>query len=154
MPTGRAHVGRRGAVALPRGAAAATPHVPRVPPGARRPVRVQHALLPRSGAIFIPLTELNLQIYLIDVSQSVEHDHPNALEFLRKDCRNVIDFFARLGAVALSLRHHFQLVSDPNLTNEGGDESQHWTSFYEEKLDEARHVTDAALVRLDDDVFA
>lgn len=27
--------------------------------------------------------------YIIDVSQSVEHDHPQALEFLRKDCTNV-----------------------------------------------------------------
>ena len=27
--------------------------------------------------------------YIIDVSQSVEHDHPHALEFLRKDCGNV-----------------------------------------------------------------
>jgi hypothetical protein len=25
-------------------------------------------------------------IYVIDVSQSVEHDHVHALEFLRKDC--------------------------------------------------------------------
>lgn len=28
-------------------------------------------------------------VYVIDVSQSVEHDHPCALEFLRKDCTNV-----------------------------------------------------------------
>jgi serine/threonine-protein kinase RIO1 len=28
-------------------------------------------------------------LYVIDVSQSVEHDHPHALEFLRKDCTNV-----------------------------------------------------------------
>ena len=28
-------------------------------------------------------------IYIIDVSQSVEHDHPHALEFLRKDCTNI-----------------------------------------------------------------
>ena len=26
---------------------------------------------------------------MIDVSQSVEHDHPHALEFLRKDCTNI-----------------------------------------------------------------
>ena len=26
---------------------------------------------------------------MIDVSQSVEHDHPHALEFLRRDCCNV-----------------------------------------------------------------
>jgi RIO kinase 1 len=46
------------------------------------------------------LSEYNLlyyrkTVYFIDVSQSVEHDHPHALEFLRKDCMNVIEFFAK-----------------------------------------------------------
>ena len=27
--------------------------------------------------------------YIIDVSQAVEHDHPNAMTFLRKDCTNI-----------------------------------------------------------------
>lgn len=31
----------------------------------------------------------NGDAYIIDVSQSVEHDHPHALEFLRKDCSNI-----------------------------------------------------------------
>lgn len=39
-------------------------------------------------------------VYVIDVSQSVEHDHPCALEFLRKDCTNVTgqlkDFFVKI----------------------------------------------------------
>lgn len=34
-------------------------------------------------------------IYIIDVSQSVEHDHPKTFEFLRTDIRNVEDFFKR-----------------------------------------------------------
>ena len=34
-------------------------------------------------------------LYVIDVSQSVEHDHPHATAFLRKDCTNVTDFFRR-----------------------------------------------------------
>ena len=33
--------------------------------------------------------------YIIDVSQSVEHDHPFALDFLRFDCRNVNGFFSK-----------------------------------------------------------
>ncbi|KAL0232136.1 hypothetical protein PCE1_003132 [Barthelona sp. PCE] len=35
----------------------------------------------------------NSQLYIIDVSQSVEHEHPNAFEFLRKDIHNVNAFF-------------------------------------------------------------
>ena len=45
------------------------------------------------------LSEFNMlyhagRLFIIDVSQSVEHDHPCALEFLRMDCTNVTDFFA------------------------------------------------------------
>src|SRR5207237_1410626 len=33
--------------------------------------------------------------YFIDVSQSVEPHHPNALEFLYRDCTNVCNFFGK-----------------------------------------------------------
>ncbi|KAJ1472533.1 RIO1 family-domain-containing protein, partial [Baffinella frigidus] len=35
-------------------------------------------------------------LYIIDVSQSVDLDHPNALEFLRRDAANVNDFFCKV----------------------------------------------------------
>ena len=49
------------------------------------------------------LSEYNLlyhrkQIYIIDVSQSVEEDHPRAFDFLRVDITNMEDCFARRGA--------------------------------------------------------
>jgi RIO kinase 1 len=34
-------------------------------------------------------------LYIIDVSQSVEHDHPSSFDFLRKDIQNVNDYFER-----------------------------------------------------------
>jgi RIO kinase 1 len=37
----------------------------------------------------------NDKLYIIDVSQSVEHDHPRSLEFLRMDIKNTSDFFRR-----------------------------------------------------------
>lgn len=37
----------------------------------------------------------NDKLWVIDVSQSVEHDHPRSLEFLRMDIKNISDFFAR-----------------------------------------------------------
>ncbi|KAJ3030914.1 UNVERIFIED_CONTAM: Serine/threonine-protein kinase RIO1 [Siphonaria sp. JEL0065] len=37
----------------------------------------------------------NKTLFLIDVSQSVEHDHPHALEFLRKDLQNICDYFKK-----------------------------------------------------------
>ena len=46
------------------------------------------------------LSEYNLlyfkgEIIMIDVSQSVEHDHPMALDFLRRDCAVMNDFFRK-----------------------------------------------------------
>lgn len=51
------------------------------------------------------LSEYNLlwhdnQVYVIDVSQSVESDHPSALDFLRKDCVNVNDFFRKPSSIS------------------------------------------------------
>lgn len=47
------------------------------------------------------LSEYNLlyhksTVYMIDVSQSVEMEHPAALDFLRTDCRNVVDFLSKI----------------------------------------------------------
>jgi len=50
--------------------------------------------------------------FIIDVSQSVEHDHPHALEFLRKDLTNVTEFFRRQGVAVLGLRELFDWVVD------------------------------------------
>ena len=51
-------------------------------------------------------------LYMIDVSQSVEQDHPHALEFLRKDCTNVIAFFRKYldPNTLLSIRELFEFV--------------------------------------------
>ncbi|KAF8964401.1 RIO1 family-domain-containing protein [Flammula alnicola] len=58
------------------------------------------------------LSEYNIMyheehLWIIDVSQSVEHDHPAAFDFLRNDIKNVEDFFGRLGVDCLGLRRCF-----------------------------------------------
>lgn len=65
------------------------------------------------------LSEYNLLWYegkvaVIDVSQSVEQSHPLALDFLRKDCSNVTDFFGRKGLHVLSKMdlYHFVVKDD------------------------------------------
>lgn len=60
-------------------------------------------------------------VYVIDVSQSVEHDHPHALEFLRKDCANVNDFFLKHGVAVMTVRELFEFVTDPSITHENVD---------------------------------
>ncbi len=49
-------------------------------------------------------------LYVIDVSQSVEHDHPHAMEFLRKDVANVVEFFGRRLGRVMTVREMFDFV--------------------------------------------
>ncbi len=52
------------------------------------------------------------------MSQAVEHEHPYALNFLRKDCSNVNDFFAKKGVHTLTVKELFDFVVDPAITDE------------------------------------
>jgi RIO kinase 1 len=51
------------------------------------------------------------KLWIIDVSQSVEHDHPRSLEFLRMDIKNVSDYFRRKGVDILPERKIFEFVT-------------------------------------------
>ncbi|KAI9831649.1 MAG: protein kinase rio1 [Phylliscum demangeonii] len=64
------------------------------------------------------LSEYNLlfhqdKLWVIDVSQSVEHDHPRSLEFLRMDLKNVSDFFRKQGVDTLPERTAFGFIVTP-----------------------------------------
>ena len=55
-----------------------------------------------AGLVHGDLSEYNVvfhegQLYIIDLGQAVTVHHPNAEEFLERDCRNVANFFARQG---------------------------------------------------------
>lgn len=57
-------------------------------------------------------------VYIIDVSQSVEHDHPHAYDFLRSDLTNIAAFFKKCssGSVrTLGLRKAFEFVTWGNV---------------------------------------
>ncbi|GLB06829.1 protein kinase rio1 [Aspergillus tubingensis] len=61
------------------------------------------------------LSEYNMlyhknKLHIIDVSQSVEHDHPRSLEFLRMDIKNISDFFRRKNVDVLTERAVFEFV--------------------------------------------
>jgi RIO kinase 1 len=49
-------------------------------------------------------------IVVIDVSQSVEVEHPHALEFLRMDCMNILKFFRSKGLKTLGLQQLFDFI--------------------------------------------
>uniref|UniRef100_A0A2M4ARQ7 Serine/threonine-protein kinase RIO1 n=1 Tax=Anopheles triannulatus TaxID=58253 RepID=A0A2M4ARQ7_9DIPT len=69
------------------------------------------------------LSEFNLlyhegKIVIIDVSQSVEHEHPHALEFLRKDCANITDFFRKREVSTMTVKELFDFITDATITVE------------------------------------
>ncbi|KAL2610114.1 hypothetical protein R1flu_028687 [Riccia fluitans] len=73
------------------------------------------------------LSEYNIlyyegHLYIIDVSQSVELDHPRALDFLREDCLHVTDFFRKSGVAVMTVRELFDFVVDPTITPDLVDE--------------------------------
>lgn len=75
----------------------------------------------KAKLVHADLSEFNIlyhegSLVLIDVSQSVEHDHPRALDFLRKDCFNVNAYFRKNLVPTLSLRELFDFVTDPTIS--------------------------------------
>ncbi|PSR96766.1 Serine/threonine-protein kinase [Actinidia chinensis var. chinensis] len=72
------------------------------------------------------LSEYNIlyfegHLYIIDVSQSVDLDHPHALDFLREDCVHVSDFFKKHGVAVMTIRELFDFIVDPSITDESMD---------------------------------
>lgn len=73
------------------------------------------------------LSEFNIlyhdgKIVIIDVSQSVEHDHPHALEFLRKDCTNITEFFRKRDVSTMTVKELFDFVTDPTISESNMEE--------------------------------
>lgn len=73
------------------------------------------------------LSEYNIlyhegHLYCIDVSQSVDLDHPRALDFLREDCLHVSDFFKKNGVAVMSVRELFDFVVDPSIMDDDIDD--------------------------------
>ena len=77
--------------------------------------------------IHADLSEFNMlvhqnKLFIIDVSQSVEQDHPNAFEFLRSDCSNVNDFFRKNNVQTMTLKELFEFITDPNINESNIDQ--------------------------------
>jgi len=86
-------------------------------------VHMMRAMYHKARLIHADLSEYNILYHngglvFIDVSQSVEHDHQNALVFLRKDCQNINEFFRRKGVAAMNLKELFDFVTDITITED------------------------------------
>ncbi|XP_072991108.1 uncharacterized protein [Typha latifolia] len=72
------------------------------------------------------LSEYNIlyfegHLYIIDVSQSVDLDHPSALDFLKEDCLHVTDFFKKHGVAVMTVKELFDFVIDLSIADEDVD---------------------------------
>lgn len=125
-------------------------------------------LYARCRLIHGDLSEYNLLLYrgrvvVIDVSQSVENDHPRALDFLRRDLANVNSFFRQQGHPGLfSVRELYDFITAPSASRgwartTGPDNTdelmQHLKELRERR--EAEGVTEeqAAQAQIDEEVF-
>ncbi|KAM0427590.1 hypothetical protein ACHAPT_007551 [Fusarium lateritium] len=91
-------------------------------------------------------------LYIIDVSQSVEPDHPRSLEFLRMDIKNVGDFFRRKGVDTLADRAIFNFITAPDGAVEEPAMSEAIENLYETRAD-ATSEDHAAQLEVDNEVF-
>ncbi|MED6201445.1 hypothetical protein PIB30_095089 [Stylosanthes scabra] len=69
------------------------------------------------------LSEYNIlyfegHLYIIDVSQAVDPDHPHALDFLREDCIHISDFFKKHGVAVMTIRELFDFIVDPTIADD------------------------------------
>uniref|UniRef100_A0A672KAF3 non-specific serine/threonine protein kinase n=1 Tax=Sinocyclocheilus grahami TaxID=75366 RepID=A0A672KAF3_SINGR len=83
---------------------------------------------------------------LCSVSQSVEHDHPHDLEFLRKDCSNVNGNYTKHNVAVMTVRELFEFITDPSITS---DNSNQYLDKVSELTAEERSNQD----KVDEEVF-
>jgi len=79
--------------------------------------------------IHADLSEYNVlyhqcHLYVIDVSQSVEQDHPRAFDFLRSDIRNIEDFFGKGGIHTLGVKATFDFITSRSLASTNSNSTQ------------------------------
>jgi len=98
-------------------------------------VKIMRRMFQVAKLVHGDLSEYNLLFYkghlwVIDVSQSVEHDHPQALDFLRRDCANVNDFYKKVGLQVMSTRELYDFITSLSIPE--GSEDTYLQSLQQE----------------------
>lgn len=91
----------------------------------------------------------NDKLYIIDVSQSVEPEHPMALDFLRMDIKNVNDYFSRKHINVYPERLLFKYITESDFNLQLTDDSDEVLGAYLDKLPLKSELGDD----VDDEVF-
>ncbi|KAJ9659117.1 Serine/threonine-protein kinase rio1 [Coniosporium apollinis] len=105
------------------------------------------------------LSEYNMlfhegKLWIIDVSQSVEHDHPRSLEFLRMDIKNVNDFFGKArGVDTLTDRTVFGFVTEAEGSVETAGMVKELEKLYQKRKEKSGEDGQIADDEVDNEVF-
>eukprot|EP00300_Choanocystis_sp_HF-7_P034595 c47451_g1_i1.p1 GENE.c47451_g1_i1~~c47451_g1_i1.p1 ORF type:complete len:282 (-),score=62.58 c47451_g1_i1:427-1176(-) len=90
-------------------------------------IKTMRIMFHKCRLVHADLSEYNIlyfkkKLYFIDVGQAVEHDHPNAIEFLRMDCQNITDYFRKNDVAVMTPRQLFHFIVDPCITDDVVDD--------------------------------
>ncbi|WOL03726.1 hypothetical protein Cni_G12446 [Canna indica] len=97
-------------------------------PAFERIITTMQTLYQKCKLVHGDLSEYNTlyfegHLYIIDVSQSVDLDHPCALEFLKEDCMHVsVNFFRKNGVAVMTVKELFDFVIDASIADEDVDD--------------------------------
>jgi RIO kinase 1 len=86
-------------------------------------IQTMRRLYQRCKLVHGDLSEFNMmyfksKLWIIDVSQAVENDHPKALEFLRRDCNCVLNFFGKHVDNVMTSQQLFNFITDIRIQDE------------------------------------
>lgn len=93
------------------------------------------------------------KLFIIDVSQSVEHDHPRSLEFLRMDIKNVTDFFRRKNVDTISEQAVFGFITSHDEPVQEPALGEALEKLYQNRPEEATDEKTAAEQAVETEVF-
>eukprot|EP01132_Coremiostelium_polycephalum_P000636 gene636-789_t len=107
-------------------------------------IKMMRTLFHKCRLVHADLSEYNIlyyksSLYIIDVSQSVEHDHPHSLDFLRMDCANITDFFRKKNVLTMYIKELFEFITDITINDDNIDQ---YLETMREKIQSRGEMTD------------
>lgn len=118
----------------------------------RECIEIMWRMYNKCRLVHADLSEYNVlyhdgSIVVIDVSQAVDRDHCNAMEFLRSDCSNITAFFKKHNVGVMSLQALFDFITDPTINQKNMDE------YLDMWMQEARQEGDPQQQQVEEAVF-
>lgn len=90
-------------------------------------VKLLRDMLIKCNLVHADYSEYNLlylkgRVWVIDVSQSVEKDHPYSFEFLKRDIFNTNNYFMKKGVLTFKIQSLFDFITDVEIKEEKEEE--------------------------------